>query len=86
MCSCLVKYLLFIFLQIFLLFARQTHGRRRSLVRMAASILPLKPVPRVHFKIVDCDNDTDSEARSVVYQGLASIPILDHQEKIELWK
>ena len=58
------------------------------MIRQIASSLPLKPVPRLHFTIVDPELDSSSEcgSKSISFQGLASIPILDHQQKIELWK
>lgn len=51
--------------------------------------MPLKPIPRIHFTVIEPDYSetmSDYETKSVSFQGLATIPILDHQAKIELWK
>ena len=57
------------------------------MIRRIASSLPLEPLPRVHFTIVNPENGTsiDWESQSVD-EGLAAIPILDNEGKIEFWK
>lgn len=73
--------------QVVFVFSRGQAGRQRSLIRQLASRMPLKPLPRVRFTIVnpDCASSVDWDAHSSVDEGLAAIPILDNAGKIDFW-
>jgi len=73
--------------QFLFVITRGETGRRRSLVRRIASALPIKPIPRVRFTVVCPENgmNYDWETPSIVDEGLAAIPTLDNEGKIEFW-
>lgn len=75
------------FFQVVFVFSRGQAGRQRSLIRQVASRMPLKPLPRVRFTIVNPDSasSVDWDAHSSVDEGLAAIPILDNAGKIDFW-
>uniref|UniRef100_A0A0P6EUX5 Mitochondrial fission regulator n=1 Tax=Daphnia magna TaxID=35525 RepID=A0A0P6EUX5_9CRUS len=74
--------------QIIFIFQSGGAGSQRSFIRKLACRLPIKPSPRVHFTIVNSDDSSsfDWEGHSVVDEGLAAIPILDNNSKIDFWK
>lgn len=71
-----------------MVFSRGRSGRKRSLVRQIASRLPLEPLPRIHFTIVNPEYAAsyDWDGRSAVDEGLAAIPVLDNEGKIDFWR
>lgn len=76
------------FFKALLILQRGDAGNQRSLIRLIASRLPLKPLPRVHFTIVNPDYAAsyDWDTHSTLDEGLAAIPTLDNQGKIEFWR
>ena len=50
--------------------------------------LPIQPSPRVHFTIVNSEysSSLDWDSQSIVDEGLAAIPTLDNNGKIDFWK
>ena len=81
-------FFLFFFLQLVVVFSRGRSGRKRSLIRQIASRLPLEPLPRIHFTIVNPEYAAsyDWDGRSTVDEGLAAIPVLDNEGKIDFWR
>lgn len=57
-------------------------------MRRIASSLAIKPLPRVRFTVVTPENEInyDWETPTTVDEGLAAIPTLDNEGKIEFWK
>lgn len=57
-------------------------------MRRVATRLPLKPVLRFHFTIGNDYASTfaDWDGQSTVDTGLASLPVLDRDSKIDFWK
>ena len=74
--------------QVVIIFRGGVAGSSRSFVRRVASRVPLKPVPRFHFTIGNdyASTFTDWDGQSTVDTGLASLPVLDRDSKIDFWK
>ena len=91
-CSRLIQLLFDFFLpqlQVLYILQKGETGSQRSLIRKIAFKLPIKPLPRVHFTIVNPEYTTsfDWDTNSIeADEGLAAIPILDNRGKIEFWK
>ncbi|EFX80625.1 hypothetical protein DAPPUDRAFT_318222 [Daphnia pulex] len=73
--------------QVLFIFQRGDAGNQRSLIRKLACRIPIKPSPRIHFTIVNSEYSSSLEwdAQSTVDEGLAAIPTLDNNGKIDFW-
>jgi hypothetical protein len=83
------KFFFFFFCpKVLFIFQRGDAGNQRSLIRKLACRIPIKPSPRIHFTIVNSEYSSSLEwdAQSTVDEGLAAIPTLDNNGKIDFWK
>ncbi|XP_046461211.1 mitochondrial fission regulator 1-like isoform X2 [Daphnia pulex] len=73
--------------QVLYIFHKGDAGNQRSLIRKLACRIPIKPSPRIHFTIVNSEYSSSLEwdAQSTVDEGLAAIPTLDNNGKIDFW-